>query len=141
MIVFPIINTVIFVLLALLHVYWALGGKWWLKNAIPKTKDTLDVAVFHPGVFITLVVAAGLLGFGALHFYTLQDAFHFMDAFLPWGIGGIALIFALRAIGDFKYVGLFKRVYNSDFAIYDTRYYIPLCVFISINAVFTYFTI
>jgi hypothetical protein len=37
-------------------------------------------------------------------------------------------VLALRAIGEFRYVGLFKRVRESRFAALDTRVYTPLCV-------------
>ena len=39
----------------------------------------------------------------------------------------IAAVFALRAIGDFRYVGFFKRVRGSKFARLDTLAYSPLC--------------
>jgi hypothetical protein len=39
----------------------------------------------------------------------------------------IAAVFALRAIGDFRYVGFFKRIRDSRFARLDTLAYSPLC--------------
>ena len=38
----------------------------------------------------------------------------------------IAAAFALRAIGDFRYVGFFKRIRDSRFAHLDTIAYSPL---------------
>lgn len=40
----------------------------------------------------------------------------------------IAIIFLLRAMGDFNYVGFFKKVRETDFAINDSKYYSPLCL-------------
>lgn len=34
----------------------------------------------------------------------------------------------LRSIGDFRYVGFFKRARGSRFAELDTRFYSPLCL-------------
>ena len=34
----------------------------------------------------------------------------------------------MRAIGDFRYVGFFKRVRGSRFARMDTTLYSPLCL-------------
>jgi hypothetical protein len=36
-----------------------------------------------------------------------------------------------RAIGDFKYLGLFKRVRGSRFATLDTFVYSPLCLLLA----------
>jgi len=36
-------------------------------------------------------------------------------------------VFALRAIGDFRHVGFFKRVRGCRFARLDTLAYSPLC--------------
>jgi hypothetical protein len=44
----------------------------------------------------------------------------------------IAIGFLLRAVGDFKYVGFFKKIKVTQFATYDTKYFSPLCVVISI---------
>lgn len=43
----------------------------------------------------------------------------------------IALLFFIRAIGDFKYVGFFKSVKQTTFGTMDTTYYAPLCLVIS----------
>jgi len=40
----------------------------------------------------------------------------------------LATIFILRAIGDFRLVGFFKRVRGSPFAQWDTAAYSPLCL-------------
>jgi hypothetical protein len=44
----------------------------------------------------------------------------------------IAAAFALRAIGDFRYVGFFKRIRGSRFARLDTFAYSPLCAFLAL---------
>src|SRR5205085_1331702 len=50
----------------------------------------------------------------------------------PWlvriGTAGVGLVFALRAIGDFRLIGLFRRVTGTAFARNDAVLYTPLCV-------------
>lgn len=52
-----------------------------------------------------------------------------------WAAGGTryskAVIPQIRAIGDFKYVGVFKKVQRTGFARNDTKIYTPLCVIIA----------
>lgn len=132
------LNLVIFVLISLLHVYWAFGGKWALDAAIPKTKEG-STDNFSPGPIATLIVAFGLLLFALVHASVLGIISSFEANYLNIALTIIAIIFALRAIGEFNYVGLFKKQKEGKFAECDTRYYIPLCVLISFNASITYF--
>lgn len=48
--------------------------------------------------------------------------------------GGIAGIFFLRAVGEFKLVGFFKRASDTPFAYWDTWLFSPLCLVIAIIA-------
>jgi hypothetical protein len=41
-------------------------------------------------------------------------------------------LFILRAIGDFKYLGFFKKIKNTKFGQNDTKYFAPLCLIIGI---------
>jgi len=45
----------------------------------------------------------------------------------------IAVVFLIRAMGDFKYVGFFKKVRNTRFAKLDMNFYSPLCVAVSVT--------
>ena len=49
-----------------------------------------------------------------------------------YGYYFLAGIFILRAIGDFKYVGFFKKVKNTPFAKLDSKFYSPLCLLIGL---------
>jgi len=44
----------------------------------------------------------------------------------------IPIIFILRAVGDFNYVGIFKKIKNTEFARADSKIFIPLCLIIGI---------
>ena len=131
------LNMMIFILISLLHVYWALGGKWGIDAVIPELDN--GTVAFRPPVFATLVVAVGLLGFALIHANAIGLVFLIDTYYVRIGLGVIGGIFALRAIGDFNYVGWFKKKRTGAFAENDTRYYVPLCVLLSLNAWMTYF--
>jgi Protein of unknown function (DUF3995) len=110
--------------LGILHVYWALGGRWAMGAAVPEHEGR---PLFQPGVVATLVVAALL--FGATILVLPQGAHGFLlsEPLTSWGRWVVAVAFMARAIGDFRYVGFFKRVRGTRFADLDTRVYSPLC--------------
>ena len=121
----------VFLFLSLLHFYWGFGGKWGTKGVFP-TKDD-SVPTRNPGAIPTFVVALGLLGFGffVLAKYEVINVSlpAWLEKFGPWIIAGI---FIVRAIGDFKYVGFFKKYKRTKFGQYDTKYYSPLSLAIGI---------
>ena len=133
-------NAIIFVLLSLLHFYWLLGGKWGINSVVPSKEKSAD-KLFKPSAFSTIVVAVGLLAFGLIE---LGNTGIFSDwmavKYFRWGNLLIAFIFLVRAIGDFKYIGFFKKVKGTLFAKNDSRYFAPLCLFISITSVFITFS-
>lgn len=116
----------LFILLAFLHVYWAIGGRWGSDKVIPRVDDQ---PLFTPGPAITLLVALGLFGIAILTyilgFYGGGSLFGNYIIYVAWLL---VFIFSLRAIGDFKLIGFFKKNNDSVFAKYDSRYYSPLCL-------------
>ena len=44
----------------------------------------------------------------------------------------LAIGFALRALGDFRYLGFFKSIRGTPFAYYDTWFYSPLFVCLAV---------
>ena len=116
--------------IGLLHVYWAFGGRWASRVVIPEIGGSL---AFQPPITATVVVAfalfvaaalvTGQLGLWGNHFpgWIFQVA--------SWVMGAVFLI---RAIGDFRLVGFFKKVCDTRFASWDTRLFSPLCLFIGL---------
>ncbi|WP_336077986.1 DUF3995 domain-containing protein [Paenibacillus sp. 203] len=51
----------------------------------------------------------------------------FFSTFHSYGVGLLSCVFILRSIGDFKWVGFFKRKKGTVFAKWDTVLYSPLC--------------
>lgn len=132
--IIAILLFLIFLFLSGIHFYWGFGGKWAYGAVIPTTSD--NVKVMHPSVFSTFVVALGLLAFGLIALMngvTLSIEFpSWSKVIFDYGLWVVAGIFALRAIGDFNYVGFFKKNRQTNFAQNDTKYYSPLCLIIVI---------
>jgi len=122
---------IIFLFLASLHIYWAVGGRWGWTAAVPTRED--NARLFSPGPIATLLVAAGLLLMGLIVLIKgglIPLALPMLiDRYACWLI---AFIFIGRAIGDFRYIGFFKKLTKTEFAKNDTRYYSPLCLIIGI---------
>ena len=131
---FAIALIAIFSLLAALHGYWVAGGTWGNQVSVPTQPD--GKPLFVPNAPTTLAVMFGLLFLGLL-VATIAGC---LPIALPasldrYGLYGVAALFMLRAIGDFRYVGFSKRYRNTPFAQNDTRYYSPLCLLISLLAI------
>ncbi|MGN6648080.1 MAG: DUF3995 domain-containing protein [Cytophaga sp.] len=127
----------IFLFLSGIHVYWAFGGQW-ASGAVIPTRDDEQQAMM-PGILPTLIVAMGLLGFG---FTALLQVMIFNSELPGWlmiirayGLWIIAGIFIIRAIGDFHYVGFFKKIRHTKFAVNDTKLYTPLCLLVGTLAI------
>nr|WP_295864846.1 DUF3995 domain-containing protein [uncultured Chitinophaga sp.] len=122
-----VVAATILVVISAIHFYWAFGGRWGMDKALPV--NAAGELMLTPGAGATFIVAFGVLFF-ALVAIGNTGAF---DAWVSrrligWTTRGIAAIFALRAIGDFKYVGLFRKVKTTPFGRRDTRYFTPLCI-------------
>lgn len=121
----------IFFVLGGFHIYWFLGGTWGLDYVIPsKTPTTLPLEI--PRI-ATLMVALVLVTFGGLYLAKLGwitlPLPHTMTRYAYWVIPSI---FILRAIGEFNYIGFFKKIKHTTFAQADSKLFSPLCLSIGI---------
>ena len=122
----------VFLCLSLLHFYWLLGGRVGLLAAIPEIGGK---PAFEPSAIATLTVAIGLALCALLIAATagvLPLPLH--GAVLAWATRVLALALLLRAIGDFRLVGFFKRIRDTRFARLDTVAYSPLCLALAIGS-------
>lgn len=129
--ILSIILLAIFTGLGLIHFYWLFGGKWGLEKVIP-TKDNQTSTLSIPK-FATLIVALVLLLFGLI--YLAKSGLinvQIPNLVTKYGYWIIPSIFILRAIGDFKYVGFFKKIKDTEFAKADSKWFVPLCLTIGI---------
>ncbi len=98
----------IFSTLGIIHFYWAKGGKWGFKNAIP-TKENGDL-VMNPktidsimvGVYLTIIAIFYLL---QIDFFEIN--FPNWTSYILWIVPSI---FFLRAVGDFKYIAFLNKL-------------------------------
>jgi len=132
--VFGIILIVLFVLLSLLHFYWVFGGKKGLDKALPT--DNNGNKVFNPGKIETSIVGFGLLLFALYYFLKVGNLkTELPRVILDYSGWIISSVFILRTIGDFKYVGFFKKIKNTEFGRFDTKYFTLLSLIIGILGV------
>lgn len=126
-----LIAALILGLLSVIHFYWAMGGHSGVHLAVPH-KD--GEPLFKPRKIGTLIVAMGLLGLALLALVLRWGELWNLPIMTvaPYLGLAVALVFFARAVGDFNWVGFFKKVKNSDFARLDTRYYSPLCLLLGL---------
>lgn len=119
--------TVSFIIIAVFHIFWALGFKSNIQNVVPVINAE---PVFTPGPIATFLVAMVLFGFAgvslALGFPDKIPA-NYLYAIKIAGFA-IGIILLVRAVGDFKYAGFFKKIKGSNFAKYDYWLYSPFCL-------------
>jgi hypothetical protein len=133
-----VLLVLIFAALGLLHFYWAAGGSPGGGAAIPSLKGE---KIFTPSPLASVTVGLLLL----LGMYAFLGRIGYLTFGLPgwlfrFATALISVLFLLRAIGEFRYVGFFKSIRDSEFAAWDTFLFSPLCLFIAVSAsLITYF--
>ena len=121
----------VFLVLAAWHFRMAFGGVTGDSGAVPSVDGK---PLFVPSRGATVVVGIALLAFAGL----VAQTGGLLPLLLPrtallWLSYGLALGLLGRAIGEFRYVGFFKRVRGSRFAKLDTLVYSPLCLLLAIG--------
>ncbi|MCI1836169.1 DUF3995 domain-containing protein [Achromobacter sp. HNDS-1] len=122
------ITAIVFVVLGLWHAYWAAGGRLAHRAALPIQDGQ---PLFRPSPLGTLAVAAALIGCAWITAANGGLVTAPPLRWLPWLGMAVALGLLARAIGDFRYVGFFKRKGEDPFARLDTRFYSPLCLLLA----------
>ena len=119
----------IFVLLALWHVRMAFGSMSGVSGAVPVVDGK---PLFVPSRAATLMVASALLLCAVLVAATGGVVNPGISRRILSGLSSaLAVGLLARAIGEFRYVGFFKRVTGSRFAQLDTLFYSPLCLLLA----------
>lgn len=113
--------------LAGLHLHWAAGGRTGWIAAVPEREGK---PLFTPGPGACAAVAlllslAGLLALGAAE---VLDLAPLPQPLVRAGAGLAGAVLVLRAVGDFRWIGFFKRRADTRFAALDTKVYSPLCL-------------
>jgi Protein of unknown function (DUF3995) len=118
-----------FAALSGLHAYWAVGGTSGTVAVIPTVegRPTLSPSPFATWVVAGLLAVSALLLVGAVADWEPRWVFRA-------GCAGLGLVMLARAIGDFRTVGFFKRVRDTEFARNDTHLFAPLCLGLGVSA-------
>jgi hypothetical protein len=126
-----LILAAVFLVLSAIHIRWLFGVHSF--DGVVPTQD--KTPVFIPSRSATLVVAFALLAAAVVSIW--RGAYpQVAPTWIPRsGVWVLAAVFALRAVGDFRYCGIFKRVRGTKFARNDSLFFSPLCVAISALAV------
>ena len=130
----PIIVSCVFTGLGLWHVRMAFS----LSTASPGETSAVPSVdgkpLFVPSTRATLAVAVVLTLFAALVLATAGILTTGIPGpVLVWLSYSLAAVLLARAVGEFRYVGFFKRVRGSRFAKMDTLVYSPLCVLLALG--------
>lgn len=127
----PSVICSVFLVLGLWHFRMAVGTSSGDNGAIPSVDGK---PLFVPSRTSTVAVGVLLWLFAALVAATSGIvSLGLPRALLSWLSYALALGLAARAIGEFKYVGFFKKVRGSRFARMDTLFYSPLCFLLAIG--------
>jgi len=128
------IVSLVFVALAFWHFVMAFQPMSGESAAVPSVNGR---PLFVPSRKATVAVAVVLLVFAALVAATAGIVpLGLPSVVLSWLSYALALGLLGRAIGEFKYVGFFKRVRASKFAKLDTFVYSPLCLLLALGVAF-----
>ncbi|SDD51165.1 Protein of unknown function [Paenibacillus sp. UNCCL117] len=125
----------ILLLLSGIHLYWMAGGTRGALAAIPSKGSEL---LFRPTPVATGVVAGALAlaGWFVLELGGVAGRQLFPDWLFGFGGWVLSAVFIIRAAGDFRWVGFFKKQQGTLFAKWDTLLYSPLCLFLGICFIF-----
>lgn len=114
-----------------LHIYWICGGRWGMTAAIPSSGGK---PLFRPSKMSTGVVAIllALAAWLVLELGAVKPVL-FPEALLRIGGWLLGAVFTLRAIGDFRWVGFFKKGKGTVFARMDSLFFSPLCLILGVS--------
>ncbi|MDX1996921.1 MAG: DUF3995 domain-containing protein [Thermoanaerobaculia bacterium] len=112
--------------LSLLHVYWCMVGISGRSIALPEIDGR---PTFQPSRLASFAVAVAL---GLAAWLVAAQGGFVPPVVSPQvtrlGVIAVGVVFLLRAVGDFRLVGFFKRIRGTPFARWDTRLFSPLCL-------------
>jgi len=123
--------SVIFFFLSAIHLNWVFGGTWGFDNVLPT--NTHGQRVLNPRKLDSAIIGLGLGLIGC--FYLMKSGLtpmvlsYWIDTLLGWVV---PILFLVRSIGDFKYIGFFKKVTSTKFARQDSKFYSPLSFMLSL---------
>lgn len=127
----PPVVCFVFAVLAAWHFYMARVPRAGDRGVMPTVNGK---PLFTPTRTATAAVGVVLFLFALLVAATAGIiSLRVPQTVLTWLSFALALGLLGRAVGDFKYVGFFKRVQRTKFARLDTLLYSPLCLMLAVG--------
>ncbi len=122
---------VVFAVLSAFHIAWAVGdAPTAVMPAMPGRPQPRPSAFGSLTVAVALALAALIvLARGRLIFANITPRL------VRFSCAALGLVFVLRAIGEFRVLGFFKSISDSQFAIWDTWLYSPLSLALGVGCV------
>ena len=111
--ILSILLSLILIVLGMIHLNWVIGGKFGYVESLP-TKENGE-RVLNPKKIDSAIIGIGLIAFGI--FYMIESGlieYSLPEWIIKYGGWIIPIIFLLRAVGEFKYVGFFKSVRKTE---------------------------
>jgi hypothetical protein len=131
--VLPDVVCFVFAFLAVWHFYMAFVPGAGARGAVPSVEGK---ALFIPTRSGTVAVGVVLLLFAGLVLATAGTiSLGVPQIALSWLSYALALGLVGRSVGEFRYVGFFKRVRGTRFARLDTLFYSPLCLLLAVGVI------
>jgi hypothetical protein len=128
MFILSLATALILAAIALLHLYWFLGGLYGLYSASANLKGDEK---FKPSKAITFSLFFIFTLLSVLSILLALSNIPFKSVWIFLGYT-VSVAFIARAIGDFRYVGIFKKNHSSDLSKKDTWLFSPLCLLLGI---------
>jgi hypothetical protein len=129
--ILPLLMTATFFVLSGIHFNWVFGGTFGFSKSIPIKEN--GEKLFEPkkfdSAFMGLVLAIFALFYVFVSGLVEVKIWEKAIEIIGWIIPGI---FLLRAMGDFKYMGFFKKIKGTEFSEADTKVISPLCMVIGV---------
>lgn len=125
-----VIGIVVLAAAAVVHGYWAVGGRRGLDAVVPRSSD--DAPPATPPAWLTAAVVVALLVMAAAMGARLTGV---VSTPVTAIVAAGAVVLTLRVIGDGRYAGLTKRVRGTSFARNDDRLFTPLTALLAFGAV------
>jgi hypothetical protein len=119
-----------FLLISAFHLFWGIKGISPHSVFIPSADNK---HLFSPSKLSCFLIGLIFL-IGAMHILMLEGIIPplFSQSTMMILNRIISAVFLLRAIGEFRYIGFFKKIRGTRFAKYDDRFFSPLCMAIAL---------
>lgn len=134
-----LLNTNLLAVFTIMHFYWLFGGTNSVEYFISPNHihGRKKIRLKKPRLLVRSIALA------IMTWFCFQQIVNFDGFFthdhIVWGNRVIAVIFLVRAFGNFTYIGFTKTIRKSTFANIDTYLISPLCLIIAICAFFNTF--